>query len=165
MQKNLYSIRTTWQTPCMISAAFLLVVIGFDLNSNGLAAQQESQVQEQLQQALQAEQSGDLASAERAYRAVLRLKPDFPEIHGKLGFLYQLQGKFQQAAESFEEGLKLNPALPEAHFLLGVTYYQLYQYEKAVGFLNQAIAADPENSKAHLYLGSLTWPWQKWIGP
>ena len=129
----------------------LLTVLG--MHPNWLAGQPAPQVQEYIQSAVRAEQSGDWLSAEQAYRSVLELQPDIPQVHAKLGLVYQFQGKYPQAVESIQKALKLDPSLPDVHFFLGLAYYGMYQYPRAIESFQKAISKNPENVKAKVYLG------------
>ena len=111
------------------------------------------EVQEYLQSAARAEESGDWSTAEQAYRSALEIQPNFPPLHAKLGLIYQFQGRFGEAVESIEKALTLDPKLPDAHFFLGLAYYSLYEYQKAIESFQQAISQNPENVKAQVYLG------------
>jgi Tfp pilus assembly protein PilF len=72
--------------------------------------------------AQQAQKNGDYVTAEREYRAVLEIRPDFAEVHMNLGLVYQLQDQISVAMTEFQRALHLKPTLAGANFFLGVDY-------------------------------------------
>src|SRR5258708_15192275 len=61
--------------------------------------------------AQQAQHDKDYSTAQREYRAVLALAPDFAEVHMNLGLVYQLQDRSDEPMAEFRRGLKLKPGL------------------------------------------------------
>ncbi len=68
--------------------------------------------------AQQAQHDKDYSTAEREYRAVLALAPDFAEVHMNLGLVYQLQDRSDEAMAEFRRALKVKPGLTGANFFL-----------------------------------------------
>ena len=60
-------------------------------------AAQDSTIESHFAAAQQAQRDKDFPAAEREYRAVLALTPNFAEVHMNLGLVYQLQDRFSEA--------------------------------------------------------------------
>jgi len=67
-------------------------------------------------------ENSDYVTAEREYRAVLEIRPDFAEVHMNLGLVYQLQDQISDAMIEFRRALHLKPTLAGANFFLGIDY-------------------------------------------
>ena len=75
--------------------------------------------------AQQAQRQNDYATAEKEYKSVIALAPEFAEVHMNLGLIYQLQNRFPEAMTEFRRALKLKPSLTGANFFLGVDYCKM----------------------------------------
>ena len=113
----------------------------------------ESSIQQHFTAAREAEKRGDLATAEKEYRAVLKLNPDLAEVSSNLGLVYYLQRKDDEAIKVFQEALKRKPALVSANLFLGMTYARTNQYDKSIEPLKKAISLHPGEVRAYLNLG------------
>jgi tetratricopeptide (TPR) repeat protein len=85
----------------------------------------------------------DYSTAEREYRAVLALTPEFAEAHMNLGLIYQLQNRVPAAMTEFRRALRIKPALAGANFFLGVDYCRQGEGAEAVPYLKTAARAQP----------------------
>lgn len=104
--------------------------------------------------AQQAQHEKDYATAEREYRAVLALAPDFAEVHMNLGLVYQLENRSPEAMTEFRRALKIKPALAGANFFLGVDYCKLGEGAKAIPYLKAALQAEPNRPDIWLWLAT-----------
>ena len=104
--------------------------------------------------AQKAQQDKDYATAEREYRAVLALAPDFAEVHMNLGLVYQLQDRSTEAMVEFRRALKAKPALTGANFFLGVDYCKRGDGAKAIPYLKAALQAEPGRPDTWLWLAT-----------
>src|SRR5690348_14027488 len=68
-----------------------------------------STVEARFAAAQQAQKNSDYVTAEREYRAVLEIRPDFAEVHMNLGLVYQLQDQVSNAMIEFRRALQLKP--------------------------------------------------------
>lgn len=93
--------------------------------------------------AQEAQKNGDYVTAEREYRAVLELRPDFAEVHMNLGLVYQLQDQISGAMTEFQRALRLKPTLAGANFFLGVDYCRNGEGIRALPYLKAAAKQDP----------------------
>lgn len=106
--------------------------------------------------------SGDMAGAERAFRAVLRLRPDFAECHANLGAVLQAQGKLAEAVTAFTKAARLKPDYPEAHFNLGAGLLALGRAAEATPPLRRALALRPGFAEAECNLGQALFALERW---
>jgi len=78
-------------------------------------------------------QSGAIAEAERGYRQIIALFPDFAEAHSRLGALLMAQGKAPEAICHIEHALALRPDMFEALGNLTQAYMLAGQPGRAIG--------------------------------
>src|SRR5437867_4907859 len=113
-----------------------------------------SAIESHFSAAQKAQQDKDYATAEREYRAVLTLAPDFAEVHMNLGLVYQLQERSAEAMAEFRRALKVKPGLTGANFFLGVDYCKRGDGAKAIPYLKAALQAEPGRSDTWLWLAT-----------
>jgi tetratricopeptide (TPR) repeat protein len=101
-----------------------------------------------------AQRNQDYATAEKEYRIVLSLKPDFAEVHMNLGLVYQLQNRIPEAMAEFHRTLKLKPTLAGANFFLGVDYCNLGEGTKAIPYLRAAAQSAPDRADIFSWLAT-----------
>jgi tetratricopeptide (TPR) repeat protein len=113
-----------------------------------------SAIESHFSAAQQAQHDKDYATAEREYRAVLAIAPDFAEVHMNLGLVYQLQDRSTEAMAEFRRALKIKPGLTGANFFLGVDYCKLGEGAKAIPYLKAALQAEPGRPDIWLWLAT-----------
>lgn len=119
-----------------------------------LHSARDSAIESHFTAAQNAQRDKDYATAEREYRAVLALVPDFAEVHMNLGLLYQLQDRPSEAMVELRRALKIKPTLAGANFFLGVDYCKLGEGAKAIPYLNAALRAEPNRPDIWLWLAT-----------
>lgn len=115
---------------------------------------QDSAIESHFAAAQEAQRAKDYAAAEREYRAVLAIAPDFAEVHMNLGLLYQLQNRSTEAVTEFRSALKLKPGLAGANFFLGVDYCKAGEGTKAIPYLKAALQKEPHRLDIWLWLAT-----------
>ncbi|MGC2080394.1 MAG: methyltransferase domain-containing protein [Xanthobacteraceae bacterium] len=78
-------------------------------------------------------QTGAIAEAERNYRRIIALSPDFADAHSRLGGLLMTQGNATDAIRHIERALALRPDMFEALGNLTQAYMFVGQPERAIG--------------------------------
>lgn len=110
---------------------------------------------------------GEYREAERLLIDVVKVYPNYADVHNKLGVINHMKGDLSRAAKHFEMALAINPKYTEASLNLAVTYNDTGNFDKAKEvFLKAAQIACPEPynidpfikgrlSNEHAKLGSL----------
>jgi adenylate cyclase len=94
-----------------------------------------------------------LELAERA----LRVHPNSAFVRGQSGWVFLLNGEFDQAITNFQVGLRLNPLDPRARILLcgiGAAHFFARRLDEAVVWSRRSIVDTPTNSAGLRYLAA-----------
>jgi tetratricopeptide (TPR) repeat protein len=89
----------------------------------------------------------------RELREALRLPPDDPQAHYKLGVALHSQGWFAEAEAEFREPLRLRPDFPEARAKLGFALWKQGKNAEAEAECREALRLRPGDSEATFTLG------------
>lgn len=116
---------------------------------------QSETLERALDTAIGLHQAGHLSEAEAAYRQLLQIVPDTPEIHNNLGCLYSDQGRLQEAVQSYLSALQLNPNYAEAFNNLGNAYKNLEDFREAINCYLKAIQFKPGNPAVYNNMGTV----------
>ena len=104
--------------------------------------------QRELQKALAFHQAGDFASAEKAYRAVLRVAPRNFNAACLLGLCFLQSGEFEKAEKQFDRAIKINPRAANAFNDRGNARLELNRPDEALADYDTAIALNPNYAEA-----------------
>jgi adenylate cyclase len=94
-----------------------------------------------------------LELAERA----LRVHPNSAFVRGQSGWVFLLNGEFDQAFTNFQVGLRLNPLDPRARILLcgiGAAHFYARRFEEAAFWSRRSIVDAPTNTAGLRYLAA-----------
>ena len=97
--------------------------------------------------------AGDLAGAEREYRAALRENAGFVDAHVGLGNLLAMAGRYREALTHYQTVVTHRPSHLEARTGLAGTLTLTGQPDKAVQSLRRTLSLSPECAPAHFELG------------
>ncbi len=99
--------------------------------------------------------SGNLRKAERYYKEVLAIEPNYVDAYNNLGIVYARQGRLHEAIGQYLEAIRLGPGNEEAYNNLGVTYGRLGSLKEAVRCFSKALEIKPDfqDAKDNLKLG------------
>jgi predicted O-linked N-acetylglucosamine transferase (SPINDLY family) len=100
-------------------------------------------------------QKGDLAEAERLYRAELRRNGGNVDALRLLGLLCAQRGDLEAARQYFDRALGLNPERADLHFLRAEVSKGLGLQEQAIDGYRHALATRPDMAEALINLGDL----------
>jgi tetratricopeptide (TPR) repeat protein len=114
----------------------------------------DAEIQSHFAAAQQAQRQKDYATAEKEYKSVIAVAPEFAEVRMNLGLVYQLQNRYLEAMTEFRRALKLKPSLTGANFFLGVDYCKMGEGLKAVSYLKAALKASPNQPEISLWLAT-----------
>jgi tetratricopeptide (TPR) repeat protein len=108
------------------------------------------------------ESQGSYGQAIQEYQEVLRLEPDRPAIHYRIGrslmgrfWQHQSQDDLAAAEREFEEELRLHPDNANAAYELGEMCRKNKQVEKAQRYFEQALQHYPDFAEAQLGLAAV----------
>ena len=104
-------------------------------------------------QGMSAHQRGDLASAERAYRAALDRHPEQPLALHYLGVLLHQRGSDAAALPLVERSVALVPQEPEFHNNLGLVLAAVDRTDDAIAAYRRALDRKPDHATAWNNLG------------
>ena len=106
-----------------------------------------------LQHGIAAHRQGQLAEAERSYRAVLEVKrDDFDSLH-LLGVVRWQQRRHDEASRLIKQALRVRPDSAEACANLGIVLHSLERPAEAVAAYERALAINPRYPKALCHRG------------
>lgn len=116
-----------------------------------VVAQQE--MQSLLQQALSAQQSGNMAAAEQACRQVLAINADEPNALQFLGLIHRQKGDGTEAERLMRRSLAVAPNQPHVLNNLGNLFSSQGRHEDAVEAYTGAVALNGDYQEAWRNLG------------
>lgn len=79
--------------------------------------------------------------------------PGYADLCNKLGLLFTLKRRFQEARAQFQQGLIINPSYLEARVNLAFLYMQQKKWEEAEVVLKECVEIEPDNSLCNHILG------------
>ena len=102
--------------------------------------------------------------AQTAYRKEIEADPKQPnpQAYVNLGFVYFLDGKFNQAEKAYLECIKLNPLQPEVHSNLGAVCLATNRYKAAEIEYKNELEIDPSDDVALHSLGLIYARQNRW---
>ncbi|HYK89420.1 MAG TPA: tetratricopeptide repeat protein [Acidobacteriota bacterium] len=106
-------------------------------------------MEEQFARGIEARKNGELAAAEKLFKAVLDQGGKLPSVYGALGIVYQLEGAHDQALDAFLAAGRLDPKDPVLHSLAGGSLLALGKSREAVKEFEQAARLQPETPLFH----------------
>lgn len=118
-----------------------------------LTVRQREPVDDQIfQDAVQAQQVGDLQRAAELYGEHLEDQPAHAEALNNLGTVLQASGDLSGARAAFERALRANPNYGVAWSNLGMLLEQMGEESEALAALSQSLRLDPGNLAARVNL-------------
>ena len=91
----------------------------------------------------------DLATAEKAYREVLRIWPDDSRVLNNLGNVLAVQGRTEEALTAYKKSGDVDPTNAAAWFNASQIYTQRFEYQLATDALSRASASQFEMVKSY----------------
>ena len=98
---------------------------------------------------------GQWSRAAEIYPEVLRIDPEFPEVHTKLSFILYKLGDFDAALHEAETALTHNPEDAEAHKVAGLALENAQKFDAALSEYKEALRIKPDYTVVHFDLGLL----------
>lgn len=115
-----------------------------------LQADEKEDLSLSLKKAQACMQEEDYECAVDKLHAILKIKPEMPQVRNLLGLAYSKQEGFTQSAiAEFEEAAALDPHYAEPYFNLGTMHAgTLHDTEAALDYFEKALRADPSYTRA-----------------
>jgi protein O-GlcNAc transferase len=98
---------------------------------------------------------GTPESAAECFREVLRLKPDYAEVHQNIGNIYRDEKKLREAEAWYRRALELKPDYPECFNNLGILKKEQKAFDEAIWFFEKAASMRATYPNPYLNLGVL----------
>lgn len=95
----------------------------------------------------------DYEAAREQYEALARLDPYEYFNHYRLGLVYQLLERLQDATLSYLKALNLKPDDAKANMQLGTVYFQLNDSKEAMKYASRAVELEPKSADAWVNYG------------
>jgi len=117
--------------------------------------QKARSIDDLLADAEQAEEAGELATAESLYTTAMRADTADPVLPFNLGNVFQAQGRSTEAKVAWQIAVARDPAFAEAWYNLALAAEDEQQADLAVAEYRRAVQAQPEYTDAHFNLALL----------
>lgn len=93
--------------------------------------------------------------AERDYRDVLTLAPNFPEGHLNLGLALLRQSRLPEAIASLQIAARLAPRLPGPHMFLAIAYLETARLDSAKSAVEEELRLTPDDTQVLTLAGTI----------
>lgn len=132
----------------MIAAATLLCLCAVTSGQT-----QETEFEQYVERAAQAQSAGDVPGAIAAYKGALAIQPRVAELWSNLGLMQHQAGDKSGALESFGNAQRLQPKLFVPVLFLGLENLELGRSKEAIPYLEQARTLNSKDANVLMYLG------------
>ena len=89
----------------------------------------------------------NLSHADSLYQKLLAVKPYDPVNWNNWGYLYQLQGKIEDALAAYNKAITCDPDYLPAYTKIAGIYVQLHEFNKAINIIEKALKIAPHNQQ------------------
>jgi len=93
-------------------------------------------------------ENGDTSRAHNKFLEALKLVPNDPQMHNRLGMFEMAQGNPEKAKLYYQEACKLAPEVSRYHMRLGDSLQRLSRYEDAIQSYSRSLELEPKNAPA-----------------
>ena len=98
---------------------------------------------------------GDLANAEKGYRAAITCGISNSTIFSNLGIICQVTQRTDEAIAHYIKAIAINPNNPDPYTNLGGLHKDLGNFDQALAFTLKSLRLNPDNPTAHMNLGGI----------
>jgi tetratricopeptide (TPR) repeat protein len=144
--------------------AILVTAMGFFCHVARTLDTATTAIDSLMQQAKNAEESGQVDSAIEKYDEIAHLNPNLPLVQNALGRLYFRKGRYPEAISALERALQLDGQLTSARGLIGLAYYQLGNYSEAKTHLSDALRLNPRDRDIEFCLARSLYELDDFVG-
>lgn len=93
---------------------------------------------------------GNFEEAIKVYEAAIKLAPNNPEYHFKIGMALESIGNFQEALKEFKIAISMDSNISRYHDALGRLLFDLKEFGDSQVEIDRAIALEPKKADYHL---------------
>ena len=97
--------------------------------------------------------AGDLAAAEKDFRAVLAAEPDSVGAHGNLAVVYMRRKQWPAALSELQAAAQRAPKMAGIRLNIGLVYYRQADYQRAIQPFESVVRDQPDSTQARYLLG------------
>ncbi len=131
----------------------LLLAVGAGAAGTAPTAAPQRSVRQAYQEGEAALASGNLSTAERAFREVLAHNPRDPGALANLGVVYMRRKQWPAALRQLHAAEKLAPKVPGIRLNIGLAYYHQNDFRSAIPPLASVVRDQPDAVQARYLLG------------
>jgi tetratricopeptide (TPR) repeat protein len=117
------------------------------------AATQPADARQVFERGQQALNSGDLTTAEKAFRQVLEAEPNNVGAHGNLAVVYMRRREWKPALAELRAAERLAPNVPGIRLNIGLAYFRQADYPHAIPPFESVVRDQPDATQARYLLG------------
>jgi tetratricopeptide (TPR) repeat protein len=125
------------------------------INSQSTHGSSNSGMERDFQEAMAAQDRGDLARAEALLFKLHNAHPGIFAVDESLGLLLASRGEVSRALPLLEAAVREQPSSDTAHANLGAALYQVHRNQSALEEFQRAVRINPRNASAQQSLGRL----------
>lgn len=131
---------------------------GFNVSLiNQKSMDSNNNLEQKFQIAFKYQQAQNFSEAERVYREIIEVNPNYIKALGELGNVLQQQGKFQDSQECYQKIIKISPDNYLSYSNLGLALIKQGLMTEAIKVLRQSIKLNPNYFQSYYLLaGALT---------
>jgi anti-anti-sigma factor len=93
------------------------------------------------------------AVAEKKWKRIIEITPEYPDAYYNLGIVYRNQGALDKAVIEFKKALEINPRYAECHNALGEVLWDRGNQDGAIECFRKAIELNPKMADSLFNLG------------
>jgi tetratricopeptide (TPR) repeat protein len=97
--------------------------------------------------------SNNIEVAQKLYKEVLKINPNYAPAHNNLGVVFKTLGETHKAKDCYEKSIEIDPSYADAYCNLGMIFKELEENQKAIDYYEKAIEINPKHLNAHNNLG------------
>jgi tetratricopeptide (TPR) repeat protein len=136
-----------------VISCFILLLVLQSAGSPQRPAARDPAAVASFRAGLEAQQRGELAAAEAAYRRALELDPRYVDALVNLGAVLSRGGRHEESVRCYERALQIDPKMNAARLNLGLAHYRAGKLSSAADALRAAYEYDPSLLQVRQLLG------------
>lgn len=99
-------------------------------------------VQQRISQGMAAWERDDFDAALAIFQEILEHRPDFADVHNRMGLCLAMVGRHGEALAAFEAAVRISPTYAEAHLNRGIVLTELGRHDEAQAAFDESSRLD-----------------------